>query len=81
MKANATVAQIKNMVIRTRKEAVWIAENMPKEAKTQGQIDLMAKHGTPYSFAMGVIECIGEISILEAQTSAEKYLREWNAAK
>lgn len=53
---------------------------MPVEVKTHGQKVLLGKHGTPLTFARACISNIGEISILEAQTAAETYKREWLSA-
>jgi hypothetical protein len=71
---------IAELVKQTRRDAAWIAEGMPNHPRTDGQIRLMDKHGTPKTFAEGCIAAIGEISILEAQQAAEKYKREWEAA-
>jgi len=68
------------LVKSTRRDAHWIAEQMPRKALTKGQLALQKKHGTPYEFAKACIEAIGEISILEANQASEKYRREWEAA-
>lgn len=57
-----------------------IVASMPDKAKTPGQRRLMRKHGTPKVFAAGVVDCIGEISVLEANLAIRKYRDEWNAA-
>jgi len=71
---------IREMVVSTQHDALWIAEHMPAKATTTGQRKLQKRHGTPREFALALIRAIGEISILEAQTAAEKYKREWERA-
>lgn len=69
------------MVQQTRENASWIWGDMPDNTPvSDAQFRLADAHGTPKEFARGLVECIGEISILEAQQAAEKYKREWNAA-
>ena len=57
-----------------------IIDAMPDAATTQGQVELMRKHGTPRTFAHACINAIGEISCDEAHASIKKYKTEWDAA-
>ena len=68
-------------VMNGRRSLHWLLGKMPIEAEDEAQIALMKKHGTPHEFAKGCIECIGEISITEAQTAILKYWQEWDAAE
>lgn len=53
---------------------------LPRHAKTQGQVELRKKHGTPSEFAEACVAAIGEISVKEAREAIAKYLKEWKAA-
>lgn len=76
-----TVKELQAMIKQVRIDAAWIYEDMPTLAITEGQKQLEQKHGTPYNFALGLVNSIGEISILEAQQEAEKYRRKWLSTK
>lgn len=78
MKTRQTLADAINQA---QKDGSWIYENMPRRTQTEGQEKLLKLHCSPYTFGKACVQAIGEISILEAQAAAEKYLREWNAAK
>lgn len=73
-----TNSEIAEAIRQAREDAEWIYETLPRKAQNERQKELQRKHGTPYDFAKAVVNCIGEISLLEAQSAAEKYLREWN---
>ena len=55
-------------------------ETLPDEATTEGQRAMVAKHGTPRTVALGIIEAVGEISVAEAAAAVNRYLEEWNRA-
>lgn len=74
---NATQIELTEAVRQARNDAKWISDCMPKEAKSEKQRALEAKHGTPYEFALQCIASIGEISILEAHDAAQKYKHQW----
>ena len=73
--------EVADAVTQAHKDAKWIYEKMPRRSQNEAQEKLMRQHGSPYEFGKGCVEAIGEISILEAQQAAEKYLREWRSAQ
>lgn len=78
---NLTPKELAGEIRLTIKSAAWIYEDMSRRSQNKAQEDLIAKSGSPYQFGKSCVDCIGEISILEAQQAAEKYLKEWNNAK
>ena len=56
--------------------------HLPTAAQSEAQADLMAKHGSPYDFAMACVKATGDfISVDEAEAGIQKYLKEWEEAK
>lgn len=74
------LAEMRGMLRGARDSAAFLADGMPDKAITPGQVALEAKHGTPLSFAQAVIQCVGEISVAQAQAVIQKYEREWREA-
>ena len=53
-------------------------DHLPKQAKTDVQRNLQAKHGSPYEFAVACSKAVGDfISIEEAEDSIQKYIAQW----
>ena len=56
--------------------------NLPMKPKNAAQRALFVKHGSPYSFAMSCALAVGDmISVDEAETAIQKYIKEWKGAK
>lgn len=78
MKTNQNpMHEIRKAIHQTRAGHAGVIAMMPNKATTAGQRALQKKHGTPRAFAIGVINAIGEISVLEANIAIRKYRDEW----
>jgi hypothetical protein len=71
---------MRTMIQATKDISSWMLEGLPREAKTEGQRALQAKHKTPYEFGQAVINALDMISPAEAKAAIDKYRREWEAA-
>ena len=76
---NRHLSVIRNAIQHAKYDHADVIASMPSKAETAGQKKLQKKHGTPKAFAEGVVSCIGEISVLEANLAIRKYRDEWNA--
>lgn len=61
-------------------EFLSMYDSLTDRAVTRGQSVLRKKHGTPKEFARACADAVGEISVAEAHTAVEKYVKEYEAA-
>lgn len=73
-------AVMRTMLSAARAQCDWMLVGLPREAKTEGQRALAAKHGTPYEFGQSCINALDMIGVGEAKAAIDKYVDEWNAA-
>lgn len=78
--SEAVKEAMRTMMAAVRETSSWLLEGLPREATTEGQRALQAKHGTPYEFGQRCINALDMISPSEAKTAIDKYKREWEAA-
>ena len=71
---------MREMLRAAKDQCAWMYEGLPREAATDGQRALQAKHGTPYEFGRSVVGALDLISPSEARAAIEKYAAEWRAA-
>lgn len=71
---------IRTKIQAAREASAWMLEGLAREAKTDAQKELQAKHGTPYEFGEAMIRAIGMVSIGQAKAAIDEYRAEWEAA-
>jgi hypothetical protein len=72
---------MRTMIRATKDISSWMLEGLPREAITDGQKALQAKHGTPYEFGQACINALDMVTPAEAKAAIDKYRREWEAAR
>lgn len=70
---------MKTMIEAARRKFSQDLAPMPDRPLVREQEKMAQKSGTPAQFAGRVTQAIGEISIDEARTAIQKYLKEWNS--